>query len=76
MTTPKTAAEQLPLDSDGRILHEGDRVYTHGFTEHGWSRFYGTLYRNTEFPEVSDWWIEYDDKEQFAVLDFSDVFKA
>lgn len=66
----------VPLDGDGQPLHEGDRVFTHGFTDNGWERHYGTLHRNTEFPEVSDWWIDYDDKEQFAVLDFSDVFKA
>lgn len=64
------------LSVGGQILHEGDRVFTHGFTDNGWGRHYGTLHRNTEFPEVSDWWIEYDDKEQFAVLDFADVFKA
>ena len=65
--------ESVEMDGDGHTLHEGDRVFTHGF---GCERHYGTLHRNTEFPEVSDWWIEYDDKEQFAVLDFADVFKG
>jgi hypothetical protein len=64
------------IDGDGQVLHEGDRVFTHSFTDNGWGRHYGTLHRNTEFPEVSDWCIHYDDREQFAVLDFADVFKA
>ena len=72
----KPVLAAVPLDGDGQTLHEGDRVFTHGFTDNGWSRHYGTLHRNTEFPEVSDWWIDYDDKEEFAVLDFGDVFKA
>jgi hypothetical protein len=66
----------LPLDGDGQVLQEGDRVFTHGFTDIGWGRHYGILHINTEFPEVSDWCIYYDDREQFAVLDFADVFKA
>jgi hypothetical protein len=66
----------VPLDGDGQILQEGDRVFTHGFTDNGFGRHYGTLHRNAEFPEVSDWFINYDDKEQCAVLDFADVFKA
>jgi hypothetical protein len=72
----KPVLAAVPLDGDGQTLHEGDRVFTHGFTDNGWGRHYGTLHRNTEFPEVSDWWIDYDDKEQCAVLDFADVFKA
>ena len=72
----KPLLQALPIDGDGHPLHEEDRVFTHGFTDNGLSRHYGTLLRNTEFPEVSDWWIDYDDKEQFAVLDFADVFKG
>ena len=72
----KPVLADVPLDGDGQTLHEGDRVFTHGFTDSGWGRHYGSLHKNEEFPNVSDWWIDYDDGEQCAVLDFADVFKA
>ena len=71
-----TVLAAVPLDGDGQTLHEGDKVFTHGFTDNGWGRHYGLLYKNEEFPNVSEWWIDYDDGEQCAVLDFNDVFKV
>ena len=74
--TDKPILSAAPLDGYGNILQEGDRVYTHGFTDNGRGRHYGSLHKNDEFPNVSDWFIDYDDGEQYAVLDFDDVFKA
>jgi len=72
----KPVLADVPLDGDGQTLHEGDRVFSHGFTDSVWVRHYGSLHKNEEFPNVSDWWIDYDDGEQCAVLDFAYVFKA
>ena len=62
---------------DTEALKEGDRVYVDGFSD-DWKpqRFYGTLHKNIEYPHVSEWYIRYDDGQEFAVLDNSLVFKA
>jgi hypothetical protein len=67
----------VPIDGDGQVLHEGDRVYSYGYDDN-WKpqRLYGTLHKNEDFSEVSEWYIAYDDGEECAVLDMSLVFKA
>ena len=72
---PKLPA--VPIDGDGHVLHEGDRVYSYGYDDN-WKpkRLYGTLHKNEDFPEVSEWYIDYDDGQECAVLDMSLVFKA
>jgi hypothetical protein len=54
-------------------LQEGDRVYSFDFDG---SRVYGIIYKNKEYPEVSEWYIAYDDGKENAVLDINQVFKA
>jgi hypothetical protein len=62
------------IDGDGQKLHLQDRVYTYeAFTN---ERIYGTLYKNSDFPNVSDYYVSYDDGEDCAVLDFKTIFKA
>jgi hypothetical protein len=61
-------------DAEGRRLHEGDRVYAFHFN--GRTRVYGTLLRNDDYKEVSEWCVEYDDGEKCAILDFSQLWKA
>jgi hypothetical protein len=60
-------------DAQGNILHEGDRVFAYDLDS---KRVYGTLYRNKDYPEVSEWYVQYDDGEDCAVLDFSLLWKA
>jgi hypothetical protein len=52
----------VPIDGDGQVLHEGDRVYSYGYDDK-WKpqRIYGTLHKNEDFPEVSEWYIAYDE---------------
>jgi hypothetical protein len=64
------------IDGDGQVLHEGYRVFTHEFTNNGWCKYYGTLHKNEDYPEVSEWYIDYDDGQECAVLEMSLVFKA
>lgn len=62
------------IDGNGQKLHLQDRVYTYeAFTN---ERVYGTLYKNSEFPNVSDYYVSYDDGEDCALLDFKTIFKA
>ncbi len=63
-------------DGDGAILHEGDRVYCYDLIDGRPNRVYGTIHRNVDNPDVSDWYIDYDDGEECAVLDISLVYKA
>lgn len=63
-------------DADNNPLHEWDRVYTHDYLDGNITRFYGNLRVNENNPEVSAWYIEYDDGESCAVLDFGLVYKA
>lgn len=63
----------MTKDADNNALYEGDRVYTY---ELDGKRIYGTLLPNDEHPEVSEWCVEYDDGENFAVLDFKQIWKA
>ena len=51
---------------------EGDRVFSYGF---GYEKHGGTIYKNTEYPEVSEWYIKYDDGEECAVIDINYVYK-
>jgi hypothetical protein len=62
------------IDGDGQRLHLEDRFYT--YKEFTNERIYGTLYKNSEFPNVSDYYVSYDDGEDCAVLDFTTIFKA
>ncbi len=65
------------IDVDGNILHEGDRVYSYDFDGSGKIiRVYGTLHKNVDYPNVSDWYIVYDDGAECAVLDTEFVYKA
>jgi hypothetical protein len=67
----------VPLDSDGQTLHEGDRVYSYGYDDNlKPQRLYGTLNKNEDYPEVSEWYIAYNDGQKCAVLEMSLVFKA
>lgn len=50
---------------------EGDRVFSYGF---GYEQHNGTIHKNTEYPEVSEWYIKYDDGEECAVLDINEVY--
>ena len=78
--SPNDAKRVLPavhIDGDGQVLDEGDRVYSYGYDDN-WKpqRLYGTLHKNEDFPEVSEWYIAYDDGQECAVLEMSLVFKA
>lgn len=64
------------IDGDGQKLHEGDRVFTYDAFASNHERIYGTLYKNSEFPNVSDYYVSYDDGQDCAVLDFTTLFKA
>lgn len=67
----------VPTDGDGQRLHDGDRVYSYGYNKDMKpERLYGTLHKNEDYPEVSEWYIAYDDGEECAVLELSLVFKA
>lgn len=60
-------------DGDNKVLHDGDRVFTYDFDG---TRVYGTLRINEDYLEVSEWYVEYDDGEDYAVLDFNFIFKT
>lgn len=69
--------EKIIKDAEGNTLHEGDRVYTHDFNEKGKIvRVYGTLKPNEDHKEVSEWYVEYDDGMDCAVLNYNDIYKA
>jgi len=73
-----TVLPAVPIDGDGQVLHEGDRVYSYDYNVETVApqRCYGTLHKNEDFPEVSEWYIAYDDGQECAVLEMSLVFKA
>lgn len=73
----KRVLPAVPIDGDGQVLHEGDRVYSYGYDDN-WKpqRLYGTLHKNEDFPTVSEWYIAYDDGQECAVLEMSLVFKV
>lgn len=72
-----TMLPAVPLDGDGQVLHEGDRVYSYDYDKNlKPSRCYGTLHKNEDYPNVSEWYIAYDDGQECAVLEMSLVFKA
>jgi len=73
----KPVLAAVPLDGDGQRLQDGDRVYSYGYNKDMKpKRLYGTLHKNKDYPEVSEWYIAYDDGEECAVLELSLVFKA
>ena len=73
----KRVLPAVPIDGDGQVLHEGDRVYSYDYDKNlKPSRCYGTLHKNEDYPEVSEWYIAYDDGQECAVLEMSLVFKA
>lgn len=51
---------------------EGIKVWT---TDLDFSRINGTLHKNIEHPEVSKWYVKYEDGQEFAVLDFNYLYK-
>jgi hypothetical protein len=62
---------------NGQTLHEGDMVYSYGYDDNlKPQRLYGTLHKNEDYPEVSEWYIAYNDGQKCAVLEMSLVFKA
>lgn len=61
------------IDGNGEELSHGERVYSFDFDG---KKYYGTLYKNEDYPEVSLWYIKYDDGNEFAVLEYKLVFKA
>ena len=72
-----TVLPAVPFDGNGNELHEGDRVFIYEHNDYlEWERFYGTLHKNEDYPNVSEWYIAYDDGQEFAVLEMSLVFKA
>lgn len=74
----KRVLSAMLLDCDGQILHEMDRVYSYDYNVETGDpqRCYGTLHKNEDYPEVSEWYITYDDGQDCAVLEMSLVFKA
>jgi len=64
------------LDGQGIVLKEGDTVWEYTFEGGKVVPIYGTLHRNTEFPHVSDWFVKVEGGEDFAVLDFTNMFKG
>lgn len=56
---------------------QGDRVYVYDTDKTGQVRkYYGTLMKNTDYPEVSEWYIKFDDGNDCAVLDMDSVVKV
>ncbi len=65
------------FDANGQLLQAGDRVYSYDYDDNGKpQRVYGNFYKNIEYPQVSDWYIAYDDGKECAVLDMATVFKV
>lgn len=58
---------------DGEVLHPQDRVYSYDIDS---KRYYGILQLNDDHPEVSEWYVEYDDGNECAVLQPNLIFKA
>lgn len=50
---------------------DGDNVYSF---DHSGKKQYGIIHKNIDFPEISEWYIKYDDGEECAVLDLNLVF--
>lgn len=64
--------KNLQVDNMEKVkFKEGDRVFSYGF---GYEQHNGTIHKNTEYPEVSEWYIKYDDGEECAVLDVDAVY--
>jgi len=60
------------MKAEEQKFKEGDRVFVYGF---GNEQHNGTIHKNTEHPEVSEWYIKFDDGEECAVLDINCVYK-
>jgi len=56
----------------GEVFTEGDRVVAYDLGD----KVYGILCENTDHPEVSEWYVKYDDGAECAVLDFDFLWKA
>ena len=69
-----TVLSAAPLDADGQRLYAGDRVYAYDID--GRTRVYGTLLPNDDYKDVAEWYVEYDDGAECAVLDFGVLWKA
>jgi|LakMenE01Jun11ns_1017448.scaffolds.fasta_scaffold7577049_1 hypothetical protein len=54
-------------------MKEGDRVYTYDLDN---SKCFGTIHKNKEYPNVSEWYVKYDDGQECAVLDLSLIIKT
>ena len=53
-----------------REFKEGDRVFVYDF---GYEKCHGTIHKNTKHPNISEWYIEYDNGEEYAVLELSTI---
>lgn len=62
----------MSFSDSNRNFKEGDKIFTYGFC---YEIHNGTIYKNNEYPEVSEWYIKYDDGEECAVLDINAVYK-
>jgi len=63
--------------ANGIELNEGDKVYTYDYDTDGLlKKYHGILHKNIDHPEVSEWYVKYDDGNDCAVLDFGQIFKS
>jgi len=60
------------IDMDSQIFNEGERVYVFDFD---CKQLNGTIHKNIDYPDVSEWFIKYDDGEEYAVIDINSVYK-
>ena len=54
-------------------FNQCDKVYCYDLDG---IRKYGIILKNTDYPNVSEWYIKYEDGEECAVLEISLVYKA
>jgi hypothetical protein len=66
---------KIAHDTKGNPLTDGDRVQVLCLENGRLCAICGTLHENTENPEVSEWFVRYDDGEECAVFDFSLIAK-
>lgn len=65
------------IDGNGKALKEGDKVYIFDHDDgENIKKYFGTLYKNKKHPEVSDWYIRFNDNKKYAVLVPALVYKA
>ncbi len=71
--------EQIQVSIGGDlILKEGDRVYVYDNNMGTISprKCYGTLRKIVDYPKVSEYYIAFDDGQEYVVSPMSLVFKA